>query len=144
MCFFFKKFREAVHPCKHQKKLAYNSGAAPPHYYTAEKPGMSQLRDIFFEGGGGVTSVQRCFSSIPSVCACPSLKQRIYRAAFNFHTLKSPVLLTNSVPLHYFTAITSCHTKHTKLSLRSNVWRTTHFKLLYIISLLTEYLMFSL
>lgn len=48
----------------------------------------------------------------------PSLKQRIYRAVFNFHTLKSPVLLTNSVPLHYFTAITSCHTKHTKLSLK--------------------------
>lgn len=51
--FLKKKFREAVHPCKHQKKLAYNSGAAPPHYYTAEKPGMSQLRDIFFFEGGG-------------------------------------------------------------------------------------------
>lgn len=73
---------------------------------------------FFFLRGGGVTSVQRCLSSIPSVCACPSLKQRIYRAVFNFHTLKSPVLLTNSVPLHYFTAITSCHTKHTKLSLK--------------------------
>lgn len=65
---------------------------------------------FFFEEGGGW---RQCRGA-----SRPSLKQRIYRAVFNFHTLKSPVLLTNSVPLHYFTAITSCHTKHTKLSLK--------------------------